>query len=96
MRQVYRQGEIWKFGIVVLGSPLSNWYSTYDEVTEEFSLKNEEGIDGIGSSECSNREWQELISTYMLPGIFNRYADGFHTEWLLKLSCYASSSASFA
>lgn len=39
------------------------------EVTK-FFLKNEEGIGGIGSFECSNREWQELISTYILPGIF--------------------------
>lgn len=36
----------------------------------KFSLKNEEGIGDIGYSECSSREWQELISTYMLPGIF--------------------------
>ena len=57
------------------------------EVTEEFPLKKHEqdGIDGIDSSEYSNGRWQRLVSTYMLPTLFSRCTGGCYIGWFLSL-----------
>ena len=59
------------------------------EVTEEFPFKKkkheQDGIDGIDSSECSNGGWQVLVSTYMLPILFSRDTGGCYIGCFLSL-----------